>query len=97
MLSSIPGQPLWIVFTFIFVGLAIFHFNQSNKSIKKPENKAKVKTINGMNLGINEFINEFGVYVDDLNRQNRIINLFTAFGYIVAVLTSIYSYFLSLN
>lgn len=96
-LNSIPGQPLWIIFSLIFGGLAIFHFLQSNKSIKKPENKAKVKTINGVNLGINEFINDFGTYIDDLNKQNRIVNILTAIGYFIAFLTSLDSYRLSLN
>lgn len=97
VLNSIPGQPLWIIFSFIFGGLAVFHFIQSNKSIKKPENKAKIKTINGANLGISEFINDFGAYIDDLNKQNRIVNILTAIGYFIAFLTSLDSYRLSLN
>lgn len=85
---------LWIVFSIIFLALSIFHFYQSTKTIPKPKNKAKVKTISGVNLGINEFIEDFGVYIDDVNKQNRRINIMTALGYLSASLTSIYSYFL---
>ena len=88
-------QFLWIIFSLIFLFLSLFHFVQSFKKIVKPENKAKVKSINGINLGISEFINDFGKYIDDLNTQSKIINIITAVGYFAAFLTSLISFFLS--
>jgi hypothetical protein len=90
------NQKIWIVFSVIFLILSIFHLYQSTQNIPKPENKAHVKSINGLNLGISEFVLDFNKYLEKLNNDNRKINIITCIGYLIACLTSIYSYYLSL-
>ncbi len=88
-------QYLWLIFSLVFLALAIFHLLQSTRNIPKPENKAHAKSIAGVNLGIHEFINNFRNYIDNTNKQNRMMNLVNAFNYLLAFLTSLYSYYLS--
>lgn len=88
-------QFLWIVFCFVFFGLAIFHFKQTTKSINPITNKAQIKRINGINLGINEFIIDFNAYIADVNKNNKRINIVAGIGYVAALLTSIYSFLIS--
>lgn len=88
-------QNLWIIFCIIFLGLSLFHFYLSRKKIKTFESKAKIKSFNGMNLGIAEFIEDFNNYVEKQNEQNKRINIATSVGYLAAFLTSVYSYYLS--
>ena len=88
-------QNIWIIFSIIFIGLALFHFFQSRKKIKPIESKAKVKSINGLNLGIAEFIDDFNFYIGEINKQNKKMNIATSIGYFAAFLTSVYSYYLS--
>ena len=90
-------QHIWITFGFMFAGLSLIHCKQSTKSIKKPDNYAKAKKVNGVRLGIAEFISYFQDYVDDLNKQTKRANKLAALGYLVASLTSFYSYYLSLG
>lgn len=90
------NQVLWIIFGIIFFLLFLFHSYLSSKKIKKIENKARVKKVMGINLGISEFIVDFGEYIDEFNRNSRLINILTALGYLFASLTAFYSYYLSL-
>jgi len=90
------NQYLWVIFSLIFLFLFTYHLYQSRQYIKKIENKAMAKTINGLNLGVGDFINDFNIYIENLNRQNKKINIATSLGYLVAFLTSIYSFYLSL-
>ena len=90
------NQFLWFAFCFVFFGLAIFHFKQATKSIKPIENKAQIKRINGINLGINEFVNDFNTYVADINKDNKRINIVAGIGYVAALFTSAYSFLISL-
>lgn len=82
---------LWIVLSLIFFALSVFHFIQSTRKIPKPKNSAGIKRINGVNLGIDEFIKDFGKYIDDSNIQNQRINTIAATGYFAAFLTSLLS------
>jgi len=86
---------IWIIFSFIFLCLTIFHFYRSAKKIEKPRNKAEIKTFNGVNLGIHEFIEDFLKYLDTYDRDNRNQNLAAGFGYLLATITAIISIFLS--
>ncbi|MFZ3069139.1 MAG: hypothetical protein WA052_02365 [Microgenomates group bacterium] len=89
------NQLLWIVFSFIFLMLTIFHFYQATRKIPKLKNKGEIKTINGVKMGMSEFVEDFGIYIDDSNKLNRTINVVQAFGYFAAFCTSVYSYLLS--
>lgn len=86
---------IWLIFSVIFLILTLFHIYQSFQKIKKIESKAQVKSINGVNVGIHEFIQDFNLYLSKFNHQNKRINLITAIGYFTAFLTSIFSYFKS--
>lgn len=90
------NQILWIIFSIIFLALAIFHFYQSTRNIPKLKNKGGIKAFNGIKLGMTEFVEDFGLYVDNNNKTNRITNIIAGTGYLVALCTSIYSYCLSL-
>jgi len=89
------NQILWIIFSIIFLALAIFHFYQSTRNIPKLINKGGIKAINGVKMGMSEFVEDFGIYIDDNNKLNRTINVVQAFGYFAAFCTSVYSYLLS--
>lgn len=91
------NQDIWIIFGIMFILLSSFHFFQATQIIKKPNNKAGIDSIEGIKLGISEFIHDFGFYVDDLNKQNKIINILTAIGYLFASVTAFYSYYLSIS
>lgn len=75
--------------------LAIYHFRQARLKVEKIESKAKIKSINGTNLGIAEFISEFNNYIDKQNTSNRIINIIQGVGYLSAAATALFSFFLS--
>ncbi len=86
---------IWLIFTIIFIALARYHFRQSRFKIENIESKANIKTINGTNLGIAEFISEFNGYIDKQNRSNKEINIVQSVGYLVAAATALFSFFLS--
>lgn len=88
---------IWLIFSFIFLILSTFHFYISFKNIKTPENiPAHLKSVNGVSIGIAEFISYFREYINDVNKSNKLINIIQGFGYLVAFATSVYSYYLSL-
>ena len=88
-------QFIWLIFTGTFVCLASFHFFLAKTTIKRVDNQARVKTINGQNLGIAEFINDFNHYIDKQNNSNRLINILQSIGYGLAAATAFFSFFLS--
>ena len=85
---------IWLIFTFIFISLAIYHFYQAKFIIRRIESKAGVKSVNGVNLGIGEFISEFNGYIDKQNISNRRINIIQGIGYIGASATALLSFFI---
>lgn len=89
------NQNLWIIFSLIFLLLSIFYFYQSKQKIPKIINKGGIKKIMGVKVGMEDFVQDFGDYIDKLNKQNQIINIISGIGYLAAFFTSIYSYFLS--
>ena len=80
----------------MFICLAIYHFFQAKKKIKEIKSDAQVKAINGLNLGISEFIKDFNSYVGEQNKNNKRINIIQGIGYTVAALTALYSFLLFL-
>lgn len=89
-------QWLWVIFSLVFLLLSMWHFCQSREYIRKFENKAEIKSFNGLNLGINDFIKDFNEYIKKQNKQSKQINQIASFGYFISFLISIYSYHLSL-
>ncbi|GEM_PF-3290154 len=93
-LPSLPAMKyIWIIFTFSFLALAIYHFWRSFQKIAPFSNKGGVKTFNGVPLGIEEFINDFNAYLDTLNQDNRAINFIAGVGYLLASFSAFVSYF----
>lgn len=88
-------KSIWIIFTVLFFFLAVYHFYKSFEKIKHLTNIGKIKAINGVSLGISEFVEEFNKYLDRLNRDNRNINIAQSIGYILAALTSFVSFLIS--
>jgi len=86
---------IWIIFTVIFFLFSLYHFYRATKSFNRAPNVSSVKTINGLPLGIHEFIESFNSYIDTLNKDNRIINIVTGLAYLSASATSLFSSFLS--
>lgn len=86
---------VWLIFFIIFIFFGIYHFCRSKKNISKIVSKAQVKGINGLNLGIKDFIDDFNNYVDELNRDNYKINLWTSIAYITNALIALFSYLIS--
>jgi hypothetical protein len=98
MLNNISnGQWLWVVFSFIFLFLAIFHFKSSVVKLSNVENKGHVKSINGVNVGVWETVESLNVFIKQWNKDNRRMNVVAAFGYLGAMLTAVYSFFLSIK
>lgn len=85
---------IWLVFALTFVGFGIYHAVRAFNSYPKFTNGAEVKTINGLNLGIGTFIDEFNGYLDTLNRDNRVINTWTAVAYFVNATIALFSWYL---
>jgi uncharacterized membrane protein YidH (DUF202 family) len=90
-------QEFWIVFGVVFFLLAIFHFYQASKKIRAFENNAKLGSIMGVKVGLNEFIIEFNDYIGTMNKHNKWVNIMTAIGYLIASATCGFSYYLSLS
>ncbi len=87
-------QCLWLAFTIIFFSFALYHFHRATKSFDAIPNTAKVKTFNGLPLGIGEFIDNFNDYIHILNKDNKRINIITGLAYLTASATALVSYFL---
>jgi len=83
---------IWLIFTVMFFSLAIIHFHLAKKAISRFENKCMVKAINGIPLGMSEFINEFNRYIDKVNQANRIANILAMAGYMLAGVTALCSF-----
>jgi hypothetical protein len=87
-------QYVWLLFTFTFSAFAVYHFWRATKSHPKAPNTAAVKNINGVNLGIHEFIEGFNAYIENLNTDNRRINIWTGIAYAVNAAVALFSYWL---
>jgi len=88
-------QIIWVVFTFSFLILCIFHLKQAHSEIEKFKNKGQIKNINGLSPGVIEFIEDFNKYIDKQNSDNKKINYAQAFGYLLAAITSIISFLIT--
>lgn len=79
----------------MFIILSIFHFYRSTKSIRHLKNMCGVKSINGIEIGADKFVDQFNKYVDEINSENKKINIITGIGYLLAALTALFSYSIS--
>lgn len=87
---------IWLIFTLIFLALAVYHLVQAFSRVPHIESKGKVKAINGIPVGLGEFVQDFNGYIDGLNRRSLVVNLVTAAGYTAAALTAAFSFWLML-
>lgn len=95
---------LWLIFTLLFLALAIFHFLEARKKIpyydqlKRPGAGMGSVKILGMDidqLTIN-LADGFNSHIDKLNRSNKVINIVQGLGYSLASLTALFSMFLTI-
>jgi hypothetical protein len=87
---------LWIIFSLIFLILSVFHLYISRKTFPQLPRYSGIGKINGVKLGIKEFVDELNERITDMNKVNRWINIVASIGYFAAFLTSVYSYILTL-
>lgn len=83
-----------MIFTIMFAGLAAFHFYLAKQKIEPVENHGRIKSFNGAPLGVVETVNDLNLYIVKVNKSNRWSNIAQAFGYSLAALTALYSFFL---
>lgn len=88
---------IWIIFTGIFAGLALYHFWQATHKIGHIQSKGNVKSINGNPVGVSEFVGDFNSHIDDLNRNSRTVNLLAGAGYTAAAFTALFSFWLAVQ
>ena len=88
---------IWLLFSIIFLSLAIFRFIISKKKIESFEFEGRIGEINGVKLGMKEFAESFNKYLVQHNSNNRKVNIAAAIGYLIASLTAIISFILSPN
>ena len=84
---------LWLALAVLFAAFAVFHLVRARKELPLAPNNAKVKSINGVPLGIADFIDSFNGYVTELNRDSRITNLVAGVANIAASLAALASAF----
>ena len=91
---------IWIIISFIFLSLAIYHFRISNSSIshfKLSERPAKNVQISlagaDVDKPIRVFVADFNTFIDDLNKSNSRQNNISALSYFIAFITSLFSIF----
>ncbi len=83
---------VWIIFTFIFLGLSIYHFVLSKKKVAEL-NKTTMSSgrVEILGLDINKFANGVNSFVDDYNASTTKQNRIAAAGYLLAALVAIFS------
>ena len=89
-------QLIEVASVILFLGLAIFHFFKSRQKISHFQNKGVVKSMNGLLIGVGELISDFNSYIDNVNNENRTINLIAVATYVLAAITTILG-FISTN
>jgi hypothetical protein len=95
---------LWLLFALIFFLLTIFHVYESTRSIPhfrlKDRPGADIGSMTILGADIDEparqFQDELNSFLDEYNGASRKQNLLQAFGYILAVITSVVSMILEL-
>ena len=95
---------IWVIFTVIFIMLAILNFIGSNKKVPKLQISTRQMenvTIKFAGTEIDEplrnFITDFNTYIDNYNRSNSRQNIIACFGFIAAALVTLISLFLELK
>lgn len=96
---------IWIIFTFIFLGLSIFHFIQSGNKVaqfqisKRPLDDMGRAKILGADIDkpLKDFAKDFNSFVDNYNKSTSIQNLIACIGYLIASFVSIFSMVLVLK
>lgn len=93
---------IWLVFAGIFTCLAGFHFHQATQAIPSFSTPQRLETppggsflLNGSDVDqpIKDFVSSFNAYLRRQNASSHVSNLTSAWGYLLAVLTSIFSFF----
>jgi len=89
---------IWLIFVIIFLALGIFHLIQSKKEIEHFEIRGfYIDHIDGFptSTGFENFVEDFNIYIDDLNIKNKNQNRISSLGYFAACLTALFSLILS--
>jgi hypothetical protein len=83
----------WLALAVLFAVFGVFHLRRARTVLPLAPNNAKVKTINGLNLGIADFINSFNEHVVELNRESRTANQITGWAHSAAAAAALLSAF----
>lgn len=70
------------------MGLAGYHLHLARQKIDPFKNYGSIKSINGIPIGIGEFVEGFNSYIENVNKANRSVNLAQVVGYIIAAITA---------
>ena len=95
---------IWGIIAFIFFILAIYHFNRARKNITHidivPSGRGGANIIMG-NINIRQTLNQFQTqmnnFIDDFNSTNNKINIIQGIGYLVAFITALVSFYLTIR
>ena len=90
---------IWLIFAVLFAVLSCFHFAASKTAIppfertQRPfeENLQIEMAGSGVDQPLDDFVNDFNGYLFVQNEESRKANLRTAFGYLLAALTALFS------
>ena len=83
---------IWILFSCIFATLAIFHLVAARNKMENWQ-----RSLTGCvwySEGLDESID---IFIENLNKSNRRANILASIGYFAAMITSVISFFLSLD
>lgn len=82
---------IWAIFSLMYIGMAIFHFTQMWKRMPPFKNKGEIATINGLSVGVAEFVKEVNIYIGSVNKDAGRVNCLTGVSYLVAAAMALYS------
>ncbi len=96
---------VWGIFTAIFLGLAVFHYDLSGDQwpdlqvAMRPDSQAGSVQILGADVDepLRNFAAEFNEYVHAQNEASHTANISTMWGYILAAVTSLISLWLEIK
>lgn len=95
---------LWLIFTLLFLGLAIFHFLQARKKISQFQQSkrpgAGIGSVKFLGMDLDQLTTDladgFNTHIDELNQSNMLINIIQGVGYSLAALTALFSMYLTI-
>ncbi len=88
---------IWFIFFILFLYLTLDHFNEAQNNISHMKKIKGIAKVNGISTGIVEtekFIKQFITHYNNHNKKN---NMIAGSSMLIAALTSLISFFLSLG